>query len=304
MLSVSLTQKVSLFQWTVPLRVCFEIDIELWSPAFFVDLVVDLFFVADVFINCRTTYFDANGFRETRPKEIFKNYLRSWFAVDVFSCLPFGYVQYFMTEEVAASAAGQGDPYNNYKGIKAVRLLKISKLIRLTRLKRILMRRGSDMNLQQWMPATFTLIAIVFLCHLLTCGFFAVGTTDEVLSNGERIAGWVEERGVWMLTEGNVTRTDPRISVSVRYVSCKCSRSLCASSFEASKTRLHSHVLRLERPGGGRDDARAGLRCFRRAHARHHPGSGGRPDHHHLNVHEQHGQRHQLAAAAPSGVAG
>ena len=216
---VALVLMLLFVTWTVPLRVCFEIDIELWSPAFFVDLVVDLFFVADVFINCRTTYFDANGFRETRPKEIFKNYLRSWFAVDVFSCLPFGYVQYFMTDEVAASAAGQGDPYNNYKGIKAVRLLKISKLIRLTRLKRILMRRGSDMNLQQWMPATFTLIAIVFLCHLLTCGFFAVGTTDEVLANGERVAGWVEERGVWMLTEGNVTRTDPRISVSVRYVS-------------------------------------------------------------------------------------
>ena len=87
---VALVLMLLFVTWTVPLRVCFEIDIELWSPAFFVDLVVDLFFVADVFINCRTTYFDANGFRETRPKEIFKNYLRSWFAVDVFSCLPFG----------------------------------------------------------------------------------------------------------------------------------------------------------------------------------------------------------------------
>eukprot|EP01048_Picozoa_sp_COSAG05_P014567 COSAG05_NODE_1663_length_4312_cov_16.465243_7_plen_100_part_00 len=49
---------------TVPLRACFAIDVELWTLSFFVDLVIDVFFIVDVAINFRTSFYDHNGFRE------------------------------------------------------------------------------------------------------------------------------------------------------------------------------------------------------------------------------------------------
>lgn len=58
---------------TVPLRVCFGIDIELWTTTFWIELVVDMFFVCDVFLNFRTSFYDANGFRENRPARIARN---------------------------------------------------------------------------------------------------------------------------------------------------------------------------------------------------------------------------------------
>ena len=107
--------------FTVPLRVCFSIDIQLWSFAFWVELVVDVFFVCDVVLNFRTSYYDANGFRENRPSRIMRHYLRGWFLVDFISCLPYGYVQYFVPQ-------GEDDNASQLKAIKAVRLMKITKV--------------------------------------------------------------------------------------------------------------------------------------------------------------------------------
>jgi hypothetical protein len=74
----------------VPLRVCFGVDVELWSTTFFVEVIVDSFFIADVGLNFRTAYYDENRLRESRPAYIAKNYLRGWFPIDLVSCLPFG----------------------------------------------------------------------------------------------------------------------------------------------------------------------------------------------------------------------
>ena len=107
--------------FTVPLRVCFSVDIKLWTLAFWVELLVDLFFICDVVLNFRTSFYDANGFRENRPKRIMWHYLRGWFLIDFVSCLPYGYVQYFLPE-------GSDSNASQLKAIKAVRLMKITKV--------------------------------------------------------------------------------------------------------------------------------------------------------------------------------
>lgn len=107
--------------FTVPLRVCFSIDMQLWSFSFWVEVVVDLFFVCDVILNFRTSYYDANGFRENRPSRITRHYLQGWFLVDFVSCLPYGYVQYFFPLDADDNAS-------QLKAIKAVRLMKITKV--------------------------------------------------------------------------------------------------------------------------------------------------------------------------------
>jgi hypothetical protein len=74
----------------VPLRVCFGVEVALWSSTFFVETVVDLFFVVDVALNFRTAYYDEHGLRESRPNYIAAKYMKGWFPIDVVSCMPFG----------------------------------------------------------------------------------------------------------------------------------------------------------------------------------------------------------------------
>jgi hypothetical protein len=151
---------------TVPLRACFDIDVQLWSNPFWLDVVVDLFFVADVGINMRTSFYDRNGFRENRPRKMAEHYLRGWFFIDFTSCLPIGYMQYLVDD-----AGTDG----NFKAVKAFRLMKMSKMLRLARIKRILAKYGSDVNFQQYFNVGITLFGIVFLTHLLACFYYLIG---------------------------------------------------------------------------------------------------------------------------------
>lgn len=69
--------------WTVPLRACFGIEVEIPSVAWVFDTVVDVYFLCDLFLNFITAYYDSTGFREGRPSRIAKRYLFGWFTVDV-----------------------------------------------------------------------------------------------------------------------------------------------------------------------------------------------------------------------------
>ena len=54
-----------------------------------------------------------------------EHYLRNWFALDVLSCLPIGYVQYFVK--------GEDEQSSQFRAVKAFRLLKMTKMLRLAR---------------------------------------------------------------------------------------------------------------------------------------------------------------------------
>jgi hypothetical protein len=55
------------------------------------------------------------GFLERRPKRIAQHYLRRWFIVDFLSCLPVGYIQYFLSSQ---------SNENELRGMKALRLVR------------------------------------------------------------------------------------------------------------------------------------------------------------------------------------
>ena len=76
----------------VPIRAGFEVDVALWSATFFVDAVIDVYFVCDIVLNFRTAYYTKGGIREDRPGRICRNYLRGWFMVDFVSTLPISYI--------------------------------------------------------------------------------------------------------------------------------------------------------------------------------------------------------------------
>eukprot|EP01043_Picozoa_sp_COSAG02_P010971 COSAG02_NODE_397_length_23124_cov_439.255635_13_plen_965_part_00 len=200
----------------IPLRACFDLNVDLWSAMFWWDVIVDVFFICDVGLNFRTSFFDSNGFREERPKKMAIHYMKGWFVIDLVSCLPFGYVGYFQSEQ-SANDAGAGQ---DLKALKAFRLIRMTKLLRLARIKKILTKYGSDVNFQQYLNIGFTLFAILFLMHMLACFFFLIGVENEVLGNGVAVDGWVNANELWQTYHQNGTQiggVSPKIGTGHKY---------------------------------------------------------------------------------------
>ena len=103
-------------------------------------LVVDVYFIIDIFLNFRTSYYTSDGTREDRPDKIAKAYLKGWFTIDFLSCLPLGYVGYFFQDNGTASAATAGSmavAADGAKGDSTIRLLKVLRLVRLSKMLRL-----------------------------------------------------------------------------------------------------------------------------------------------------------------------
>lgn len=106
---------------TVPLRAGFEVNLDLWTFGFFFDLAVDIFFICDLVLNFRTAYYDKNGIREDRPLRMAREYLNGWFAIDLVSCLPVGYLSYIMeATESNANAEAEEKGADNTRIIKSI----------------------------------------------------------------------------------------------------------------------------------------------------------------------------------------
>ena len=197
----------------IPLRACFDMEVQLWSGVFWFDAMVDVFFICDVGLNFRTSFYDKNGFREERPNKMAMHYIKGWFVIDLVSCLPFGYVGYLPSSDVEGGGS-------DLKALKAFRLIRMTKLLRLARIKKILTKYGSDVNFQQYLSIGFTLFTILFLMHMLACFFFLIGVEDETLGNGIKVEGWVNAQENWQTFHANGTQVggvSSKISTGHKY---------------------------------------------------------------------------------------
>ena len=76
----------------LPVRLSFGIDVPFNSLGFWFDVSVDVYFLCDIFVNFRTGFYDQRGMLVINQDEITRNYLRSWFLIDVGTCLPISYI--------------------------------------------------------------------------------------------------------------------------------------------------------------------------------------------------------------------
>ena len=80
----------------LPWNIAFEGD-ELIEPKYF-DPFVDITFIIDIIINFNTAFYkelNEKTILVTSRKEIAKNYIKGWFFLDIFSCLPLDYLSKF-----------------------------------------------------------------------------------------------------------------------------------------------------------------------------------------------------------------
>ncbi len=71
---------------TVPYRIPFEDNIT--NTWLFIDELIDIVFLCDIFINFNTVYEDEQGELVVSRKKIGLTYIKSWFLVDLVSCVP------------------------------------------------------------------------------------------------------------------------------------------------------------------------------------------------------------------------
>ena len=72
-----------------------------------VDSIVDVIFFIDIVLNFHTTYVGPGGEVVSDPAVIRVNYLKSWFIIDLLSCLPYDVFNAFDHDEDVREQRGQ-----------------------------------------------------------------------------------------------------------------------------------------------------------------------------------------------------
>ncbi|KAE9544893.1 hypothetical protein AGLY_000436 [Aphis glycines] len=83
----------------VPYNVAFKNKTSEDVSLLVVDSIVDVIFFIDIVLNFHTTFVGPGGEVVSDPKVIRMNYLRSWFVIDLLSCLPYDVFNAFDHDE-------------------------------------------------------------------------------------------------------------------------------------------------------------------------------------------------------------
>ena len=211
-----------------PLRIGFNVEVDgpgkgsTVSATWVFELVVDVYFIADIFVNFRTAFEASDRFIERRVEVIKWHYIKSWFFIDLVACLPINYVWLIIT---AAQGGSGADGKANLKVIKVIRLLRLAKLLRLARLKRILKVYEEEFHgIISSCKLLSLFLFMVYVSHVIACFWYMSGDSNQILGCyapgsgssciGEVIRGWVDAE----FADESVGVTADMLPLSRRYL--------------------------------------------------------------------------------------
>lgn len=79
-----------------------------------VDSVVDVIFLVDIVLNFHTTFVGPAGEVISDPKLIRMNYLKTWFVIDLLSCLPYDIINAFENVDEVTGLRGRAFSWNHF----------------------------------------------------------------------------------------------------------------------------------------------------------------------------------------------
>ncbi|KAI3415599.1 hypothetical protein GPALN_005201 [Globodera pallida] len=122
------------------------------------DSIVDVIFFADILLNFHTTFVGPVGEVVIDPQAIRKNYFKSWFLIDLLSCLPYDIFYMFKQDDERIASL--------FSALKVVRLLRLGRVA-----------RKLD-NYLEYGAATLLLLlcAYVLVAHWMACICFTTPT--------------------------------------------------------------------------------------------------------------------------------
>ncbi|XP_062857413.1 potassium voltage-gated channel subfamily H member 5a isoform X2 [Trichomycterus rosablanca] len=127
-----------------------------------VDSVVDVIFLVDIVLNFHTTFVGPGGEVISDPKLIRMNYMKTWFVIDLLSCLPYDIINAFENVDEGLSSL--------FSSLKVVRLLRLGRVA-----------RKLDHYLE-YGAAVLVLLVCVFglVAHWLACIWYSIGDYEVI----------------------------------------------------------------------------------------------------------------------------
>ncbi|XP_071440643.1 potassium voltage-gated channel protein eag isoform X3 [Hetaerina americana] len=227
----------------VPYNVAFKNKTSEDVSLLVVDSIVDVVFFIDIVLNFHTTFVGAGGEVVSDPRVIRMNYLKSWFVIDLLSCLPYDVFNAFDHDEDVSSCVSGGDYDENgigslFSALKVVRLLRLGRVVR--KLDRYL-EYGAAMLI-------LLLCFYMLVAHWLACIWYSIGRSDA--DNGLQYS--------WLWKLANVTQSpysyvwsNETTSSSSIVASAAAGSSAAAPAVSSSSTALGGHIAIGHLGGGG-----------------------------------------------------
>jgi hyperpolarization activated cyclic nucleotide-gated potassium channel 1 len=160
----------------LPYRVCFNyLQTSEWVLA---DLIIDCLFFTDILINFNTGIISISGKLTLNRHEIAKKYIKSWFILDLISCLPLDYI---FSNEPNTTILNK-----MLRILKVTRLYRIAKILRLLKLMRFFRSQfihslSQDHFFQSRVRRSFMFLVAIFLfVHITGCIWFYISSTDDL----------------------------------------------------------------------------------------------------------------------------
>uniref|UniRef100_A0A8C6SFV0 Potassium voltage-gated channel subfamily H member 5 n=1 Tax=Neogobius melanostomus TaxID=47308 RepID=A0A8C6SFV0_9GOBI len=139
------------------------------------DSVVDIIFLVDIVLNFHTTFVGPAGEVVSDAKLIRMNYLKTWFVIDLLSCLPYDIINAFEHVDDGLSSL--------FSSLKVVRLLRLGRVA-----------RKLDHYLE-YGAAVLVLLVCVFglVAHWLACIWYSIGDHEifDEANNGIKKGCWL-----------------------------------------------------------------------------------------------------------------
>ncbi|XP_068456482.1 potassium voltage-gated channel subfamily H member 5 isoform X2 [Clinocottus analis] len=139
------------------------------------DSVVDVIFLVDIVLNFHTTFVGPGGEVISDPKLIRMNYLKTWFVIDLLSCLPYDIINAFENVDEGMSSL--------FSSLKVVRLLRLGRVA-----------RKLDHYLE-YGAAVLVLLVCVFglVAHWLACIWYSIGDYEVIdeATNTIKVDSWL-----------------------------------------------------------------------------------------------------------------
>ncbi|XP_044045254.1 potassium voltage-gated channel subfamily H member 1b isoform X3 [Siniperca chuatsi] len=140
-----------------------------------VDSIVDVIFLVDIVLNFHTTFVGPAGEVISDPKLIRMNYVKTWFVIDLLSCLPYDVINAFENVDEGISSL--------FSSLKVVRLLRLGRVA-----------RKLDHYIE-YGAAVLVLLVCVFglVAHWLACIWYSIGDYEVIdnITNSVRMDSWL-----------------------------------------------------------------------------------------------------------------
>ena len=157
----------------VPYRLSFTSDND--SDWLIVDTIIDVFFFIDILVTFNSSYYDQDMKLVINRKVIVMNYLKTWFLIDVVSCIPF---QFFLEKKQQVN-----------KLVRLSRVPRITKILRLFKMLKFLKSFNSIefinrfvefMNISESIVRLFKFLsAIILAVHINACFWHLIPRLEE-----------------------------------------------------------------------------------------------------------------------------